>query len=186
FFVAATVDSARALLGTVATATITVAGIAFSVTLLVVQMASSQYSPRIVHGLFRDPVNKRVMGVVVGTYTYCLVVLQSVRAPIGDGGERVILNFSVMVALALGIVCVLAVIAFIDHNAHAMEVSELLQEVTDQTLAAIDERWPAPEDVGAPEEAPTPTGAGLVVTFTVNGWVEYVEHEALFGLVPPG
>src|SRR5690606_31821374 len=75
---------------------------------------------------------------------------------------------------------------FIDHNAHAMEASELLQEVTDQTLAAIDERWPAPEDVGAPEEAPTPTGAGLVVTFTVNGWVEYVEHEALFGLVPPG
>ena len=74
-----TVDSARAVLSTVAGATITVAGIAFSIALLVIQLASSQYSPRVVHGLFRDPFNKRVMGVVVGTFAYCLVVLRAVR-----------------------------------------------------------------------------------------------------------
>jgi len=41
-----TVDSARAVLTTIAGATITVAGIAFSVSLLVIQLGSSQYSPR--------------------------------------------------------------------------------------------------------------------------------------------
>ncbi len=70
-----TVDSARVRLSTIAGATITFAGIAFSVSLLLIQQASSQYSPRVVHTLFRDPFNKRVMALVVGTFTYCLVVL---------------------------------------------------------------------------------------------------------------
>lgn len=184
-FVASTVDSARALLGTVATATITVAGIAFSVTLLVVQMASSQYSPRVVHGIFRDPVNKRVMGFVVGTFTYCLVVLQSVRGAVEDGGEAIVPNASVVLALFLGVSSVLSVIAFISHNAHSMEVSEILQEVTDQALEAIDARWPTPED--APEEVslPGPSGEALIVPFAENGWVESVDPEGLLAALGP-
>jgi hypothetical protein len=67
-----TVESARSVLSTIAGATITFAGIAFSISLLVIQLASSQYSPRVVHTLFRDPFNKRVMGLVVGTFTYCV------------------------------------------------------------------------------------------------------------------
>ena len=54
-----TVDSARAVLSTVAGATITFAAISFSISLLIIQQASSQYSPRVVHTLFRDPFNKR-------------------------------------------------------------------------------------------------------------------------------
>jgi uncharacterized membrane protein len=72
-----TVESARVMLSVIAGATITFAAIAFSVSLLIIQQASSQYSPRVVHTLFRDPFNKRVMGLVVGTFTYCLVVLRS-------------------------------------------------------------------------------------------------------------
>jgi uncharacterized membrane protein len=180
FFVASTVDSARALLTTVATATITVAGIAFSVTLLVVQMASSQYSPRVVRGLFRDPMNKRVMGVVVGTFTYCLVVLQSVRGSIGDQGEEIVPNFSVLVALVLGVISILAVIAFINHNAHSMEVSEILQAVTDQTLEALRELWPTQDEAPPPVPEPSPEGEGFVVSFSANGWVQHVDYDALF------
>ena len=62
----ATVDSARAVLGTVASATITFSGIAFAVSLLLIQLVSSQFSPRAVYGFFRDPFSKRVMGVAVG------------------------------------------------------------------------------------------------------------------------
>ncbi len=56
----ATVDSARGVLGVIAGATIAFAGVVFSVSLLLISLSSSQYSPRVVHGLFRDPVNKRV------------------------------------------------------------------------------------------------------------------------------
>ena len=90
-----TVDSARAVLSTIAGATITFAGIAFSVSLLIIQLASSQYSPRVVHTLFRDPFNRRVMGLVVGTFTYCVIVLRSVRSPLEQGGQPIIPNLSV-------------------------------------------------------------------------------------------
>ena len=72
----ATVDSGRSVLAVVAGATLSFAGIAFSVSLLLISLAASQFSPRVVHGLFRDPFNTRVMGIVVGTFTYCLVVLR--------------------------------------------------------------------------------------------------------------
>ena len=84
-----TVESARTLLGVIAGATISFAGIAFSVSLLIIQLASSQYSPRVVHTLFRDPFNKRVMALVVGTFTYCVVVLRSVRSALDPGGDPV-------------------------------------------------------------------------------------------------
>ncbi len=79
--VSATVDSARSVLAVVAGATLAFVGIAFSVGLLLISLASSRYSPRVVHGLFRDPFKKRVMGVVIGTFVYCLLVLNSVQTP---------------------------------------------------------------------------------------------------------
>lgn len=66
---ASTVESARALLAAVATATLTVAFVTLSVTLLTIQLASSQFSPRALHGFFRDPVTKWVTGLALGTFT---------------------------------------------------------------------------------------------------------------------
>lgn len=104
----ATVDSARQVLSVIAGATLTFAAIAFSVSLLLISLASSQYSPRVVHGLFRDPFNKRVMGVVVGTFTYCLIVLRSVRGPLEQSGDPIVPSISILLAVVLGVVSILS------------------------------------------------------------------------------
>ena len=138
-----TVESARAVLGTVAGATISFAGIAFSISLLVIQLGSSQLSPRIITTLFADDFNKNVMALVVGTFTYCLVVLRSVRRALEDveGDIAIVPNISVGVAVILGILSILATVAFIDHSAHSMDVSKLLEKITRQTIAQIQELW---------------------------------------------
>lgn len=181
----ATVDNARAVLSTIATATITFAGIAFSISVLVIQLASSQYSPRVVHGLFRDSFNKRVMGVVLGTFTYCLVVLRSVRE-VADGGEPIVPNLSVALALLLGVAAILATVAFINHSAHSLDVSELLQGVTQESLRAVERRWPASDDAGPPVDADPPDGDGFVVAFGRNGWIQQVDGDALMAVTGPG
>ncbi|MCC5953867.1 MAG: DUF2254 domain-containing protein [Acidimicrobiia bacterium] len=183
----ATVDSARAVLTTVATATIGIAGIAFSVSLLLLQLAASQYSPRVVHGLFRDPYAKVVIGLVLGTFTYCLVVLRAVR----DGGnavgpaEAVVPNLAVSLAMVAGVVAILATVAFINHSAHSMDISELLHEVTSETLASAVAVW---HDEAPEEDLDTsvPSGEGHIVRFLSNGWVQQVDNDALLDLVPPG
>ena len=187
FRLTSTVDSARAVLTVVASATITVAGIAFSISLLVIQLASSQYSPRVVPGLFRDPFNKRVMGVVVGTFTYCLVVLRAVRASLADAGEPVIPNVSVTLAVILGIASIMAIVAFIDHSAHAMDVSRILHDLTDDAVRQVQEQWRAPDDrPGEEPAAPTPPTDVFVVPLHRHGWVQSIDLDDL-GVVPdPG
>ena len=149
-----TVESARAVVSTIAAATITVAGIAFSISLLVIQLASSQYSPRVVHSLFRDPTNKRLMGMVVGTFSYCLVVLRSVRGTVEDGGEPVVPNLSVGLAVILGIFAILAILYFIDHSARAMDISEILHRITRRSIRLAEGSWPLANPDFDPPEPP--------------------------------
>jgi len=189
--VAGTVESARAVLSTVAGATITVAGIAFSISLLVIQLASTQYSPRVVHGLFRDPFNKWAIGVVVGTFTFCLVVLRAVRAP-SDGGDPVVPTVSVTVGVLLGIASILIVIAFINHNAHAVDVSEILGVTTQQGLEAVRSTWT--RRVGASDadlDAPSLghevlARPGFCVRFTDTGWIQHLDVDRLGHAADPG
>ena len=185
FGLSSTVDSARAVLTTIAGATITFAGIAFSVSLLIIQLGSSQYSPRVVHTLFRDPFNRRVMGLVVGTFTYCLIVLRSVRSALEESGSPVIPNLSVAIAVLLGIAAILAIVAFINHSAHSMDISEILERVTRDAIDQIRSQWLL-DDPGEPgHEAPwsAPTHE---VRFRRTGWVQQVDLDALLEAAPDG
>ena len=185
-----TVESARAILSTVAGATITFAAIAFSVSLLIIQQASSQYSPRVVHTLFRDPFNKRVMGLVVGTFTYCLVVLRSVRTSLEKGGDPVIPNLSVGIAVVLGIATILAIVAFINHSAHSMDVSRILDDVQRQAIDQIRREWTVTaSDPGGDRAAPQDAlrfEAAHTVRFDRSGWIQQLDRDALANAVPGG
>lgn len=181
----ATVDSARAVLSVVAGATLTFAGIAFSVSLLLISLASSQYSPRVVHGLFRDPFNKRIMGVVIGTFTYCLVVLRAVRGPLEEGSEPIVPSLSILAAVVLGVVSVLSIVAFISHSAHSMDVSRILKSVTDDAIDRIRKTWSGSSPPEGEHQAPH-QGAGFVVTFDRAGWVQQIDHEVLLDSLEPG
>lgn len=182
-----TVDGARAILGTIASATITFAGIAFSISLLVIQLASSQYSPRVVRGLLRDPFTKQIMGVVIGTFTYCLLVLRVVRGPLESGGEPVIPSLSVAIALVLGVVSILAIIAFINHSAQSMDVSKILSRAADDGLAAAKRLWDDEPQTGSdPEPPPEAPADHLLVTHDTNGWVQDIDFTGMAASAPPG
>ena len=187
FVLRSSVDGAREILGVVASATITAAGIAFSVSLLVIQQASSQFSPRVVHSLFRDPFNRRVMGLSVGTFTYCLMVLRAVRGPLDEGIEPVIPNLAVGMSAVLGVVSILAIVAFIDHNAHTLDVSQILSNVTAETAGQIERTW---QEAGAGGDGDCdmspPPGQGHTVVFSQRGWLQQLSSERLLALVPAG
>jgi uncharacterized membrane protein len=183
-----TVDSARAVLATTAAATITFASITFSVSLLIMQQGSSQFSPRVIHGLVRDPFNRRVIAVVVGTFTFCLVSLQRVRGPVAEGGEEVVPELAVAVGLLLGVVAVLAVVAAINHTSRKMDVSAILGDIVEQ---ATDMRTSPDTDdeVQATTQSirSIPQGEPVtVVRFDADGWVRQIDRRGLLGVVDAG
>lgn len=58
---------------------ITVAGLTFSITMLTLQLASSQFGPRLLRNFMRDRGNQVVLGTFIATFAYCLLVLRTVR-----------------------------------------------------------------------------------------------------------
>ncbi len=183
-----TVDSGRLVLSVVAGATITFASIAFSVSLLIISLTSSQYSPRVVHGLFRDRFNKRVIGLVVGTFAYCLVVIRSVRGPLEEGGTPLIPSLSVAFAVFLGLAAILSIVAFINHSAHSMDISKILHRITAETNLQAERLWIEPGEGDEPDEADAidaPKGEGFVVTFGQDGWLQQLDEDALLAAAAP-
>jgi len=192
-----TVDSARSVLSTIAAATISFSGIAFSVSLLVIQLSASQHSPRVVHTLFRDPFNKRVMALVLGTFTYCLVLLRAVRGPLEDSGDAVVPNLSLACAVLLGVLAILATIAFINHSAHLMDISVVLERVTDSAVRQVERIRSTPSEHGGEldtavrqehEFAARTThridDAGRTADWDRSGWVQAIDLDRLAGLAP--
>jgi uncharacterized membrane protein len=181
-----TVASARSLLGTLAGATITVAGIVFSVTVVSVQLASSQASPRVLRGFLRDRFQQGVIGLVIGTFAYCTVVLAVTRARGSD--ETASGSVAVTVATLLAVASILAIIAFIDRSARSMQVGRIVRTVSIESIERIRQLHP-PTGEGAPvatHDAPLPRGRRVEVESAAIGWVQQVSSDALLDVVPAG
>jgi len=179
-----TVESARVILTTIAAATVTFASITFSVRLLLISLASSQYSPRVVNQLLRDPFSVRVMGTVVGTFSYCLLVLRTVRSPLEIGGTAVIPSYSIIVALILGLIAILGLVGFINHSAHSMDVSNILDSITGQSMASVKQTWTEEACDGTDREAPKPPDNAICIEFAQHGWIKYVDSDQLLKAIP--
>ena len=72
-------DSARGLLSTIATAMISVTGLVFSITLVVMQLASSQFTPRLIGQFLSSRVTQLTLGVFTSSFVFALIILRDVR-----------------------------------------------------------------------------------------------------------
>ena len=105
---------ARGMLSTIAGSMITVVGVTFSMTLVTLALASSQYTSRILRNFMRDRVTQVVLGIFTGIFTYCLVVLRTIR---GGEGSGFIPNLAVAFGVVLAIGGISVLIFFIHHIA---------------------------------------------------------------------
>jgi uncharacterized membrane protein len=154
FFVfAGSPEGARSVLSTIAQSMLTFTGLVFTITMLVLQLASNQLSPRVMRTFLRDRGNQLVLGLFVATFVFTLLVLREVRTPI-DGGDAFVPAISVWVAFALLLSSVGAFIWYIDHMAHSIRASTVIENIWHEAVGAIDRRYPDPFDAAPEPEAP--------------------------------
>jgi uncharacterized membrane protein len=77
-------------------------------------------------------------------------------------------------------------VAFISHGAHLMDVSKILHGVTEEAIERIRDTWPVADEHGDRDEPVEPDGDGHAVAFDRHGWVQQIDHDALFDLMEPG
>lgn len=133
-------SAARTVLSVIAGSLITVAGLTFSITMVVLQLASSQFSPRVLRSFFADRMTQVAIGAYVGTFVYAILVLRAV----GSYGTRgFVPRLSVTLAALLGIGAAVLLIAFLHHVSRLVQVSYVTASIGNATLARADVLYPA-------------------------------------------
>ena len=154
---------ARGLLTAVASSMITVAGVVFSITIVALALTSSQYTSRVLRNFMRDRVNQVVLGVFVGIFAYCLVVLRVIRG--GDEGAFVP-SLAVLGGLILAFVGIAYLVYFIHYISMSIQASRIIATAAHETIAAVDRFFPRELDDGADEDA----DGDLAMTLAEQQW----------------
>lgn len=172
-------EGARATLAAIAGSMITVAGVVFSITIVTLSLASSQYSPRVLRGFMKDPTNQVVLGVFVGIFTYCIVVLGAIRTD----AVHFVPSLAVFGGAGLSLVGIGFLIHFIHHTANAIQASNIIAAVAAETLVAIDRNFHGDleRDTGRRARVGLPDGWSAIGA-PRNGFVQRLDGAALTAL----
>lgn len=131
-------EGARSILQTIAGSMATVAGVVFSITIVALTLALTQYSPRVLRNFMRDRFNQAMLGIFIGVFIYCLLVLRTIRSD----NDAFVPSSALLVAVLLAILASGTFIFFIHHIAASIQASELTKAITKGTFVALDEAFP--------------------------------------------
>jgi uncharacterized membrane protein len=170
-------EAAHVVLGTIAGSMITVVSVVYSILLVVLTFASTQFSPRVLVAFVEDRVSQTTLGLFVGTFTYCLLTLPAVRSQ----PEPFVPSIAVIIAIALAIACLACLLYFIHHMAEGIQASHIVDRVAAETERVLDALLPRTLD-GTPapaEDLAEPTGPGAAVLATRSGYIRSVDESSL-------
>ena len=144
-------DGAREVLSAITTAMITFTGLVFSITIVVLQLTSSQFSPRVLRTFLRDRQTQASLGVFVATFVYAVMVLRTV-----DSADETVFvpEIATTVGLALLLLSVAVFVGYIHHIATTIQVSSIIGSIGDEARTTLERRFPSGTDV--------PPDAGVV------------------------
>lgn len=128
-------DGARSVLSTIAGSMISVAGVTFSITMVTLSLASSQLGPRVLNNFMRDTGNQVVLGTFIAIFTYCLIVLRSIRS---SEDISFVPHLSLTVAMVLAIISLGVLIYFFHHVSMIIQAQNLIASIGRELEAGIE------------------------------------------------
>jgi len=172
------VNDAQQVLTTVSATMITLTGVEFALTVLALQIASSQFSVRLLRTFLRDVPNQVVLAIFVCTFAYGTGGLYTVGQRAGGGSF--VPQVAVSGALALAFVSTAALVYFLHHLMHSIQIDSVIESAQQRTLALVDELFPDADNPGASplvRPAPPPDAAPLLAP--QSGYLQTVDIDGL-------
>lgn len=174
-------EGARGVLSAIAGSVVTVTGTIFSIVIVALQLASGQFTPRVMRHFTGDRINQAVLAVMIATFTYCLLVLRTVRAGDDQNGQFVP-AISVTVGILLALLCIAGLIVFIHHSAKQLQVSFILQRAAGDTRHLIDDIFPEDHQTTQPIGSRLPKHEPDLVRARSSGYLQDIDLEHLRGI----
>ena len=164
--------SANAILTTIAVSMVSLAALVLTITMVVVQLAMGQFSPRIVQRILRDKPSQLAIGLFVATFVHAVLTIREV-VDRGDGTGQVP-GIAVATSYLLVLASIAALVIYVHHIGQSLRVSAMIELVGQDTRKLVDRRYP---DAGPPP--PADPEAPRVVAARRSGVVTMVGTQAL-------
>ena len=180
-------EGARELLSTIAASFITIAGVTYSITVVALSLASSQFGPLVLRNYMRSTGSQVVMGIFVGTFIYCLLILRALE----NSSQDLQFQLSVSFAVLLGLAGIYAFIYFIHHEAEFIHAEAVIHAAYSEMCSSIAHFYPetlssgAQPQIDAEEEPEIPQETGrseFILSTPKSGYVQAVDEPTLEAL----
>lgn len=168
-----TPDGARAILAALAGAIITVVGLVFSLTVLALQMAAAQFTPRLLRTFLRDRRVQFVLSGMVGSAVYSVGVLRMVRTP-GQGVEPFVPRLAVTVALLFAFGAIGLLLFFLHHVTQHLRVDVVMSEIVTYSVKQLD-KVPSTREMLPDQLAPDPPRHAVPIWARHDGYLQVVD-----------
>ena len=145
-------DAALAILTTVAMSMVTLTGLVLTITMVVVQLAMGQFTPRVIRTILRDRPSQLAIGVFVATFAHAMLVMREVAAPSRSDPNGFVPGLAIVVAFVLILISIMVLVSYVHHIGQSLRVASLIDSVGDDTRKLLFELYP---DVDAGEESVT-------------------------------
>ncbi|HHV6060393.1 TPA: DUF2254 domain-containing protein [Legionella pneumophila] len=181
-------DRASAILSTIATSMITVAGVIFSMTIVAVSFAASQIGPRLISNFMRDRSNQITLGTFIATFLFCLFILLALFNLNESGASAMgttkpfLPQISLLVAIILTLCSVGVLIYFIHHIPESINMSNVIGKVGEELNRQIDCLFPTHIGKGGPSMEPSPSLLGKfkhTICATQHGYIRILDGNSL-------
>ena len=146
---------------------------------MALQVATGQYTPRLLRNFLADRGNQVVLAGLVATFTYSLVLLRRIHSPNGSDEQAVVPVVGVTVAVLLALGCVALLIYFFHHVTTQLRVETVMADVVEQTLATIDVVHPERGEDHTPVDLPEPPDDAMRLVARRSGHLQNVDLDRL-------
>jgi uncharacterized membrane protein len=182
--ISGTADAGRQILTAIAAAVITVVTLVFSITIVTLTLASTQFGPRMLRNFIRDRVTQFTLGTFVATFVYAILALVTIGP--GSHGDFAP-HLSITMTMALVVLDVAVLVVFIDHIAKSIQLPQVIASIARDLSLAID------AEMGLPPAART-AGPSLseitarldqdsgVVRAPGSGYLQFVRMDTLIAI----
>ncbi|MFN4000388.1 DUF2254 domain-containing protein [Algoriphagus sp.] len=187
FFIVNSPDSARTILSTISGAMIGVAGTVFSVTLVALTLASSQFGPRLIKKFMYVRLNQVVLGSYISTYLYCLIVLIAIK---GSEDYTFIPSISILLAIFSAIINIILLIVFIHQIAISIQADKVISDISNFISKQVETLFP--EQLGDEKEANTSVDSEKTISeyrhqtkinSPKSGYLQYLDGDILMEVI---
>ncbi|RMF40470.1 MAG: DUF2254 domain-containing protein [Planctomycetota bacterium] len=182
-WIAVSTSAARASLATISSAMVSIVGIVFSVTLVTLSIASSQYGSRLLRTFMSDTFTQVALGLLIGTSLFCMVALTRIEPSTDD---KSVPNVSILIGLGMAVGSMAILIGYIHHVANLIQAPSVVAAVAADLNESLARLFPASaeeEETEQPEPFELPQAArGAPVRSAHEGYLQAIDLEGLISI----